>query len=86
MSRNIAFALFVLLMALGLVGNLDYADQLEIEAEKKSRYAEEARRRTAPSPAPIWSSRCERQGRAFIAKRADAGPWTVHCTGPRSRT
>lgn len=86
MSRNLAFGLFVLVMSLGVVGNFDYADQVRIEAEKKARFAEEAMRRTAPSPAPIWSSRCESRGQTFIAKRSDDKAWDVQCTGKRVRS
>lgn len=78
MSRNLAFGFFVVLMGLGLVGNLDYADQLRIEAEKK----EQRPRLANPFPAPIWSKRCAAQGKTFIAKQADGGNWTVRCTEP----
>lgn len=30
-------------------------------------------------PAPIWSQRCERQGKTIIAKQADGGRWVIHC-------
>jgi hypothetical protein len=79
MSRDLTFLLFVLLMALGMVGNFDYADQIRIEAEKKEHRA----RLAHPSPAPIYSKRCGSRGRDFHAHQADGGHWVVVCTGRR---
>lgn len=82
MSRDFTYLLFVLLMALGLVGNFDYADQLLIEAAKK----EQRPRLAQPSPAPIYSKRCSAQGRDFVARQADGGRWVAFCTGRRVQT
>jgi len=39
-----------------------------------------------PMPAPIWSKRCERDGKTMMAHQADGGPWVIHCTGKALRT
>lgn len=38
-------------------------------------------RQAEPWPAPIWSKRCEQQGKSMQATQADGGKWEVHCTG-----
>lgn len=35
------------------------------------------------SPAPVWSKRCESQGRTYICGQADGGKWVCVCTGLR---
>lgn len=75
MSRNLTFGLFVLLMGLGIVGNMDYADQLRIEAVKK----EQRPRQAQVSPAPIYSKRCLERGLDMVAGQKDGGPWAVYC-------
>lgn len=65
-TRTGWFIALVLFLALGIVGNMDYRDAKLIEAEKKM-------------GAPIYSKRCERQGKQILAVRSDAGEWTVHC-------
>lgn len=79
MSRNLAFGFFILFMGLGMVGNIDYADALHIEAIKK----EQRPRQAQVTPAPIYSKRCAARGLDFIAHQADGGGWKVHCV-PRS--
>lgn len=75
MTRNLMFGLFVVLMGLGMVGNMDYADALHTEAIKK----EQRPRLAQPSPAPIYSKRCAARGLDFVAHQADGGRWIVHC-------
>lgn len=76
MSRDLTFGIFVLLMGLGLVGNLDYADQLRIEAVKKEQHPRQAQ----VSPAPLYSKDCMARDRDFIAGQADGGQWGSVCT------
>jgi len=65
-NRTLLFLALLLVCGFGLVGNMDYSDAKLIEAEKKM-------------GAPIYSKKCERQGKQILATRADNGTWQVHC-------
>lgn len=65
-NRTLLFLALLLVCGFGLVGNMDYQDAKLIEAEKRM-------------GAPIYSKKCERQGKSFIAKQADGGKWVVVC-------
>lgn len=45
-----------------------------------------AQAKEGPSPAPIWSKRCEALGRTMVAHQADGGPWVVHCVPPAKKS
>ena len=69
---------------LGIIGPMDYADALVIEAENKVLRAELAaaqKLQAHPSPreAPVWSARCAKLGLQFIALQSDAGMWRGYC-------
>lgn len=72
--------LIALVIAFGAVGNADYADELEREAEAKVLRPELASRRSI-SAAP----RCPKQNaagewlRAELATNSDFKPWTYSC-------
>ena len=82
MTRNLDFGLFVVLMGLGLVGNMDYADALHTEAIKK----EQRPRQAQIAPGPIYSKRCLQRGLDMIAHQAAGGRWVVHCVPREVRT
>ena len=65
----------------GIVGPMDYAEDLDREAEIKLMRAElEALRHQEPRElARIWSARCERLRKQMIATQADGGQWRVRC-------
>lgn len=76
------FALVVLVMAYLTVSTADYNDKAAAAEERA------AKRKTIPAtePAPIWSKKCERKGQDALVKRADMGPWTIHCMPRRVLT
>jgi hypothetical protein len=80
MTRPQCFVLGALLTLFGIVGNLDYADALRVEAIKKEQRPRLARQ---SEPAPLYSRRCAGRGLDFIAHQKDGGQWVIHCV-PRA--
>ena len=64
------FALLIVFLALGVVGNLDYEDALNRWTEEKNTRADRAR---------IWSKKCAMKGKHILATQADGGKWVVQC-------
>ncbi len=85
MTRTVVFAFVVIVCGLGLVGNMDYADALDRDSERKARAAARAKQ-ADPLPARIWSKKCERAGKQIIATQADGGRWIVRCVNTNVKT
>lgn len=83
-TRRIFFWLVVAALVLAAAdhGNATYSAAYDTWTEQKIARVERAR---AEPRIRIWSKKCERQGRAVIATRADNGPWHVRC-GPKRLT
>lgn len=77
---NLVLGVMVLMLAATHAATSDTADAIETWTEDKLQRVE---RRQQLDRAVIWSQRCERRGKDSIAKRADTGPWTIHCV-PRT--
>jgi hypothetical protein len=76
------FALVLIVLAYLTVSTADYNDKAAAAEERA------AKRKTVPAtePAPIWSKKCLRKEQDVIVKRADMGPWTIHCVPRRVLT
>lgn len=79
-----AVAIALLVAYFGVIGPMDYADDLMREAETKvlrARLAAAEQPQAAPSPpeARIWSKRCAKQGKQFVAWQADGDRWHLQC-------
>ena len=64
------------------VGTIDYHVLAGLAAERTARPAAVP----APAPAPIWSKKCERQGKDTLAAKADGKPWEARCVERRVLT
>ncbi len=79
-ARNTLFIIVVVVCCFGLVGNMDYADKVDQWAEEKIARAERVKREHRSQ---IWSKRCEKRGMDVMVRRADTGPWEIHCVPRR---
>ena len=77
------FALAVIVVAFLWANTGDYNDKAAAAAERAENVG---KARPAPEPAPIYSRKCERKGMDILTKRADTGPWTIHCVPRRVLT
>lgn len=68
-ARSFTYCLLVLFCALGMAGKMEADIEQEIANER----------------APIYSKKCERQGKQILASRADNGPWKVDCVNSAVR-
>ena len=68
-ARSFVFAMLVLFLALGMAGKMEADIEANIAAER----------------APIYSKKCEAQGKQILAVRADNGKWKVHCVNATVR-
>ena len=67
---HVVFALLIVFLALGVVGNLDYEEALNRWTEEKNTRADRAK---------IWSKKCALKGKRILATQADGGKWVVQC-------
>lgn len=79
---------------LGIIGPMDYAEEISREADAKLARVERAARAHAPAEVDFESldpsvlvaaRRCARSGLYWQAQRADGSGWTVICTDSRGR-
>lgn len=75
-SRIVWFAAVVIIVGVGFTHTMAYTDELALEQERK---AAQKKREAQPFPAPIWSQKCERQGKRVLAVQADGGRWEIRC-------
>jgi hypothetical protein len=86
-GRLLAFAIVVICMGSAVVGNFDYADALEQQAQRAyvriERQVAADRMIRDTEATRIWSKRCERQGKDVLALRSDTKPWVIRCVERR---